>query len=116
MLFRSIRIYVVGDEIVATMLRTSDTDFRANVNNGGVGVSYEPSQAFCEMALKISRILNADFLGIDLLFDQDGGPVLCEVNSNAHIKAIQSCTGINIAEKIMMHILEKGENKGWKKL
>lgn len=104
---RDVRIYVVGGEIAATMLRTSELDFRANINNGGKGVAYEPPEAFHKMALKVSEILNADFLGIDLLFEDEETPILCEVNSNAHIKAIQTCTGVNIAEKIMHYIKMK---------
>lgn len=109
---KDVRIYVVGGEIVATMLRTSQNDFRANVSNGGVGTAYEPPQAFKEMALQVSEALGADFLGIDLLFEDEETPLLCEVNSNAHIKGIQACTGVNIAEKILDYIkieLEKGE-------
>lgn len=103
---RDVRIYVVKGEIVATMLRTSEEDFRANINNGGKGVAYEAPQAFNEMAIQVSAALNADFLGIDLLFEDEETPVLCEVNSNAHIKVIQSCTGVNIAEKILAAIKE----------
>ncbi len=104
---RDVRIYVVGEEIVATMLRKSETDFRANIHNGGMGINYTPSRGFGEMALKIREVLNADFLGIDLLFDENENPILCEVNSNAHIKGIQMCTGVNVAEKIITHIVKK---------
>ncbi len=104
---KDVRIYIVGGEIVATMLRTSEVDFRANINNGGMGVAYQPSEAFSKMALEVSKALDADFLGIDLLFEDEETPVLCEVNSNAHIKAIQNCTGVNIAEKILYYIKSK---------
>lgn len=109
---KDVRIYVVGGEIVATMLRTSKDDFRANISNGGIGVAYKPPQAFKKMALQVSEALNADFLGIDLLFEDEETPILCEVNSNAHIKAIKACTGVNVAEKILCYIktkVEKGE-------
>ena len=104
---RDVRIYVVGEEIVATMLRKSEKDFRANIHNGGMGISYTPSKAFGEIALRIRKLLKADFLGIDLLFDENENPILCEVNSNAHIKGIQMCTGVNVAEKIITHIVKK---------
>ena len=104
---RDVRIYVVGQEIVATMLRKSETDFRANIHNGGMGISYTPPKAFGEIALRIRELLNADFLGIDLLFDENENPILCEVNSNAHIKGIQMCTGVNVGEKVITHIAKK---------
>lgn len=103
---RDVRIYVVGDQVVASMYRHSDTDFRANISNGASMSPYEPSEAFCELAIKATAELGADFTGVDLLFGENNEPILCEVNSNAHIKNIYDCTGIDVAEAIFKHILE----------
>lgn len=104
---RDVRIYVVGNQVVASMYRFSDADFRANVSNGASMEPYTPAPDFCEIAIKATKVLGADFTGVDLLFGPDGEPVLCEVNSNAHIKNIYDCTGIDVAEFIFKHILEK---------
>lgn len=103
---RDVRIYVVGDQVVASMYRHSDTDFRANISNGASMSPYEPSEAFCQLAIKATEELGADFTGVDLLFGENNEPILCEVNSNAHIKNIYDCTGIDVAEAIFKHILE----------
>lgn len=102
-----VRINIVGDHMVASMLRRSETDFRANVTNGGVMQNYQPSKEFEELAIKACQLLGADFAGVDLLFGQDGEPVICEINSNAHIKNIQTCSGINVAEHILSYILRE---------
>lgn len=104
---RDVRIYVVGQQVVASMYRFSDTDFRANISSGASMEPYVPSSGFCELAIKATQVLGADFTGVDLLFGPDGKPVLCEVNSNAHIKNIYDCTGIDVSEFIFKHILEK---------
>lgn len=104
---RDVRLYVVGNQVVASMERYSKTDFRANVSNGGEMMPYTPPQAFCELAIEATRLLGADFTGVDLLFGKDGLPILCEVNSNAHIKNILDCTGINVAEAIFHYILKE---------
>lgn len=104
---RDVRLNIVGNEVAAAMLRTSKTDFRANVTNGGKMQSYTPSQAFKDAALRACEIIGADFAGVDLLFGKDEEPIVCEVNSNAHIKNIQLCTGINVAEHILNHILKE---------
>lgn len=104
---RDVRIYVVGDQVVASMYRHSETDFRANISNGGAMQTYTPDEAFCQMAIKATQVLGADFTGVDLLFGENGEPVLCEVNSNAHIKNIYDCTGIDVAEFIFKHIVER---------
>ena len=102
---RDIRINVVGDKCVASMLRYNDDDFRANITAGGHMKEYNPTDAQCEMALRVCRELKLDYAGVDILFGKNDEPILCEVNSNAHFKSIHDCTGINVAEKIISHIL-----------
>ena len=58
---RDIRIQVVGDEVVACVLRENASDFRANVTNGGHMVPYEASEQQKQMALEVRRILALDF-------------------------------------------------------
>lgn len=102
-----VRLQVVGDKVVACMLRYSVTgDFRANITMGGQMEPYTPSKEQVEMALKAAHALSLDFCGVDLLFGDQEEPILCEVNSNAHFKNIYDCTGINVAEAIMDYILE----------
>lgn len=103
---RDVRLNVVGDKVVAAMERYNDSDFRANVTNGGKMNPYSPSKEECDIAVKACRALGLDFAGVDLLFGKYG-PLLCEVNSNAHIKNILDCTGINVADEIFEYIKGK---------
>ena len=101
---RDIRINVVGDEVVAAMYRHSaNGDFRANVTRGGSMRDYEPSDEERELAIRSVKALKLDFAGVDILFGKDG-PVVCEVNSNAHMKNIYDCTGIKVSDFIIRHI------------
>ena len=102
---RDVRLHVVGDRVVASMLRTNENDFRANITNGGKMHSFTPSEAFQNVAIEASRAVNADYSGVDLLIGPDGEPIVCEINSNAHIKNILNCTGINIADIIFDYIM-----------
>ncbi|WP_096153157.1 MULTISPECIES: ATP-grasp domain-containing protein [Bacillus] len=104
---KDIRLNVVGDEVVASMKRISENDFRANVSNGGRMETYEPTQEEKELAIECANIVGADFAGVDLLFGEDGSPIVCEINSNAHIRNIYNCTGVNVAEFIIPHVLKK---------
>ncbi|MDQ0219385.1 RimK family alpha-L-glutamate ligase [Peribacillus cavernae] len=103
---KDIRLNVVGEKVVASMLRTSETDFRANVTNGGKTEAYSPTPEEIELAVKCAGILGTDFAGIDLLFGESG-PLLCEVNSNSHLLNIYECTGVNIADYMIDYILER---------
>lgn len=102
---RDVRINVVGDRVVASILRKSENgDFRSNLTLGGKMEQYTPSKQEEELALRAVKELGLDFAGVDVLFGKDG-PVLCEVNSNAHFKTTMECTGVNMADEIMQHIL-----------
>ena len=101
-----IRINVINNEIVASMHRFSKNDFRANLSNGGNAEKYEPTDKEKELALKASKALNCDFCGVDILQTKNG-PVICEVNSNAHLNNIYKITGINVAYKILNYIRQK---------
>ncbi len=103
---RDARINVVGGRVVAAMLRQStDGDFRSNLTLGGSMAPYSPTRAESELAIRATQLLGLDFAGVDVLFGKDG-PLLCEVNSNAHFKTTLQCTGFNMATEIMRHIAQ----------
>ena len=102
---RDIRMNVVGHRVVAAMIRESQNgDFRSNVTLGGCTLPYSPSDAECELAISASKRIGLDFAGIDILFGKSG-PILCEVNSNAHFKSTYDCTGVELSDLIAEHII-----------
>lgn len=107
---RDLRLQVVGDRVVAAMCRHSETDFRANVTAGGKMKRYEPTEEECALAVRAAKAVGAIFAGVDLLFGPDG-PLVCEVNSNAHFKNLLDCTGVNVAEEIINYIREDRYSK-----
>ena len=102
---RDLRLNVVGGRVIAAMERWSENgDFRANVTLGGSMRPHTPTPEEERIALKAAEVLGLDFCGVDLLVE-DGTPLLCEVNSNAHFKSIEQCTGVNAADEILAHIV-----------
>lgn len=105
---RDIRLQVVGGKVITGMYRYSENgDFRANLTIGGKMKPYQPSERQCELAIRCCEIIGLDFAGVDILFGKDEEPIICEVNSNAHIKNIYDCTGVDAAEAIITHIRRK---------
>ena len=101
---RDVRINVVGERVVASILRQSlNGDFRSNLTLGGAMKTYTPTSEEAELALRAVRELGLTFAGVDVLFGADG-PLICEVNSNAHFKTTLQCTGVNMATEIMREI------------
>ncbi len=110
---RDIRLQVVGDRVVAAMLRYNDAgDFRANITAGGKMKPYMPSDEQTKLALLACQKLGLDFAGVDFLFGENDEPILCEINSNAHFKNLYDCTGINVAESILCYIAKELDCKG----
>lgn len=103
---KDIRLQVVGNKVVTAMKRTNDKSFIANVTSGGQMEKYEPTSEEIALAIKVCKILNLDFAGVDILFSKEG-PMLCEVNSNAHFKNIYDCTNVNVADEIIKYIVGK---------
>ena len=99
-----IRLQVVGNKMVTAMKRTSKVDFRANVTSGGKMNTYTPNTYEKELAIKSTQALGLDFAGVDLLFGENGESFICEVNSNAHIRNLLNCTGVNVADSIIKYI------------
>lgn len=103
---RDIRVNIVGRNIVAAMHRQSETDFRANITNGGVAspITLTPSQQ--QVAISAAQAVGATFAGVDLLYGANDEPLVCEVNAAAHIRNILNVTGINVADAMIAYILE----------
>lgn len=102
---RDIRINVVGNQVVASMKRISEEDFRANITGGGRAEIYEPTKEEIDLAIRCTQLLNLDFSGVDLLFGEEG-PILCEINGNPHFKSIYECTGVDVSHAMIKYILE----------
>ena len=102
---KDIRINVVGDKVIVSMLRENDNDFRSNISSGGHGSIYQPSKDFVDLALKATKALGLDFAGVDVMFGEDG-PILCEVNSNPQFASTLKATGVNLADFIADYIIK----------
>lgn len=102
---RDIRVNTIGDEVVAAMYRHSETDFRANITNGGTAEKVTLTDAQRDIAIRAARAVGADFAGVDLLFGENDEPIVCEVNAASHIRNIYNVTGINVGDQFVAHIL-----------
>ena len=103
---KDVRLQVVGEKVVAAMLRHSENDFRSNITAGGRMESYKASKEEEKLAIDAAKAVGADFAGIDILFGKDG-PLVCEINSNAHFKKLYDCTKVDTSKEILKYIIKK---------
>lgn len=95
---KDVRIITVGKKYLCAMKRVSSEDFRSNAALGGKVEKFTPPCGFIEMAEIVASKLDLDYMGIDLMFGDEGEPIFCEANSNAYFTAIESISGVNVAK------------------
>lgn len=102
-----VRVEVVGGRAVAAMARRApEGDFRSNATIGGTVSGCEPTGEESELAVRACEAVGADFAGVDVIETGDG-PVVCEVNSSAHLRNLLECTGIDASDAILAHAVRR---------
>lgn len=99
-----IRIFVVGNKVIASMKRTSAVgEFRSNVHRGGFTEAIEPTAKEQYIALNATKHLGLGVAGVDIIRSKKG-PLLIEVNASPGLQGIEAATGINIAKEIILFV------------
>ena len=98
-----IRAIVVGNKVVASMMRQSlDDDFRSNLHQGGEGKPIKLTEEERRTAIKAARAMGLPFCGVDMM-RSSRGPLVLEVNSSPGF-GIEKVTGRDIAAKVIEYI------------
>ena len=101
---QDIRAFVIGDRVVASMMRTAkDGEFRSNLHRGGTAKLVEISDEEAAMAVNAAKALGLNVAGVDLL-RSSRGPLVLEVNSSPGLQGIETSTGLDIASMIIEYI------------
>ena len=100
---KDMRVYVLGGKIIAAVLRSSETDFRANFKLGGKAELVDVPDEVRDIVRRIIPELMADFIGIDFVFD-DGRPCLNEIEDVVGTRMLYSLTELDPARMYMEYI------------
>lgn len=104
-----IRCFVIGNEVVASMMRTAKNgEFRSNLHRGGIATVVDITAEERQAALDATKALGLNVAGVDLL-RSNRGPLIMEVNSSPGLRGIETATGIDVAGMII-EFLEKMES------
>ena len=100
-----LRCFVVGGEVVAAMRRQAPKgDFRSNLHRGGSAKAVRVSEAEQATAVRAASVLGLGVAGVDLIRSKRG-PLVLEVNSSPGLEGIEAATGIDIAGRIVDHVV-----------
>ena len=105
-----IRAFVIGGEVVASMLRRGE-DWKTNISAGGSAEPYKIEDELAEMSIKATEAIGLEYSGVDLLRSEDDGRVyVIELNSTPGWQGLQTVTEENIAGLIVDRIQSKCSN------
>ena len=91
-----IRLFVVGDRVVASMRREAVDGFRSNLHVGAKSSAYEASSTLEDLAVRATGAVGLDVAGVDVI-ESTEGPMVLEVNPSPGIEGIEAATGVDVA-------------------
>ena len=104
-----LRALVIGDRLVAAMMRTgAEGDFRSNLHRGGGAEVVELSEQEERTAVRAAQLTGLNMCGVDML-RAERGPVIMEVNSTPGLRGIETSTGLDVAGNVIEHIERHAE-------
>ena len=92
---KDLRVWAIGNEIITSILRQSDTDFRSNFCLGGSATPYKMNEDEIKLVKKILNLVESDYIGIDFLFD-DGHLIFNEIEDTVGARMVYDKTDIDI--------------------
>ncbi len=106
-----IRCFVVGDKVVASMMRQGkEGEFRSNLHRGGSAKLIKITPEERSTAVRSARVMGLNVAGVDLLRSAHG-PVVMEVNSSPGLEGIETATKRDIAG-VIIEFIEKNAKHG----
>jgi RimK family alpha-L-glutamate ligase len=100
-----IRAFVIGDRVVAAMIRRG-TGWKTNFSQGAVVESTELNSEMEALAIQAAKVTQLDYAGVDLMQAEDGRIYVIEINSIPGWRGLQKTTTQSIAGQIADHVLK----------
>lgn len=101
---KDVRVYLLDGEILATFERCSATDFRSNFSLGGTACLTTPTPDMLNIIKKVIRQLSPWFVGVDFTFDQNGTPLLNEIEDIVGMRMLYKFTDIEIHRHLILSL------------
>ena len=109
-----VRVYVIGDEIVAAVKRRVSSrrlergEFRANASLGGDVTAYELSDDGRDLVSQITDQFDFGMAGIDFIIDDGGRFIFNEIENVVGARMLyRCCPDIDILDKYLRYIAER---------
>ena len=101
-----LRLYVLNKKVIGAVLRKNNSDFRSNFSLGGKVEKYEPEEEIVNLAIKVAKLLDADYIGVDFL-KVNGGWLINEIEDPVGSRMLYETSDIDAIGLFIKHIKEK---------
>ncbi len=108
-----IRAFVIGDRVVAAMLRRA-SGWKTNFSKGAKVKPIKLGEEMEMLALKAARLIKLDYAGVDLMLGVNGKTYVVEINSIPGWRGLQKTTDQNIAGMVVDYVLGRLEVRSQK--
>jgi len=105
---KSLRVLVIGDEVVASYYRENEGDWRSNARQGSEFKNdYPLSESTKKLCVDATQVLGLEFSGVDLLFAD-------ESKDEFIVSEVNSCSGFEpkdtefIPQKFCQYLIQRG--------
>jgi [lysine-biosynthesis-protein LysW]---L-2-aminoadipate ligase len=100
---RDIRAFVVGEEVICAIYRSSE-NWITNTARGGVATNCPVTDELAEICRRAARVVGGGLLALDL-FETDYGLTVNEINHTMEFRNSIETTGVNIPQKMVEYVL-----------
>lgn len=102
---RDIRAFVVGDEAICAIYRSSE-NWITNTARGGIATNCPITDEISELCQRSARAVGGGLLALDL-FETDQGLTVNEINHTMEFRNSIATTGVNIPQKMIEYVLSQ---------
>jgi [lysine-biosynthesis-protein LysW]--L-2-aminoadipate ligase len=106
---RDIRAFVVGDECIAAIYRSSE-NWITNTARGGVATNCPVTPEIADLCQRAAHAVGGGLLALDLFEDEDGFTIN-EINHTMEFRNSITTTGVNIPQKMVEYVLAVSREK-----
>jgi [lysine-biosynthesis-protein LysW]--L-2-aminoadipate ligase len=100
---RDIRAFVVGDEVICAIYRSSE-NWITNTARGGIATNCPVTDEIAELCQRAAQAVGGGLLALDL-FETENGLTVNEINHTMEFRNSITTTGVNIPQKMVEYVL-----------
>ena len=106
---RDIRAFVIGDELICAIYRSSE-NWITNTARGGVATNCPITPEMADLCKHAAQTVGGGLLALDL-FETENGFTINEINHTMEFRNSIATTGVNIPQKMVEYVVEQAMKK-----